>query len=128
MDISATSETIKKFLQETIQSLGHSAEATLSTSDGEVLASTIKNDEKSSRQSAMATALISLSESFSEEVIGEKTKESCLSSGRGHAVIVRLHVNDIPYLLCISCDHSNNLASLLRMARDTVTKIQTSFG
>ncbi|EDY85955.1 hypothetical protein GP5015_508 [gamma proteobacterium HTCC5015] len=128
MDTSATPTTIKKYLQETIEPLGHSATATLSTSDGEVFATTVKDDEKSARQSAMATALISLSESFSEEVIGEKTNESCLSAGKGHAVIVRLHMDSIPYLLCVSCDHSNNLASLLRMARDMVIKIQDSFG
>lgn len=128
MEVEGSFGAIGQFLEKTLQPLGYGAHATLASSDGEVVATTLSDEEKAARQSAMASALISLSESFSEEVIGEKTRDSCLSCDAGHAVIVRLKIDNSPLLLCLSCDKSNNLASLMRMARDMVNKIQESFG
>lgn len=96
----------------------------LSMADGKVLASSLDNEQKASRHSAMSSALLALSESFSKEVLGEQNQELTISCETGHAVIVRIKQNEHAMMLCLTCSLDANLAQLLRLARDTATKIK----
>lgn len=113
----------EELMSKLTENFGASASATLATADGEVIASTIKDEEKIARRAAMASALISLSESFSEEVLGAKNKEISTSCERGNVMVLRLNTSGHSYLLSVSCDQSENLASVLRGSRDLGKKL-----
>lgn len=115
---------VHDYLSRQASKLGGDIDFLLSMADGKVICSSITNPQKSSRQSAMSSALLALSESFSKEALGEENKELTISCNTGHAVIIRTNENNQVILLCLTSSDKTNLALLLRLARDTASKIK----
>lgn len=120
----ATMQSINEYLSKQAEKLEIDLNFLLSMADGKVLASSLNDEQKASRHSAMSSALLALSESFSKEVMGQENRELTISCETGHAVIVRVTQNKHAMMLCLTCSLDANLAQLLRLARDTAIKIK----
>lgn len=117
-------QSVNAYLSDQAKKLGTDIDFLISMADGRVISSSLSDAQKTSRQSAMSSALLALSESFSKEVLGEENQELTISCGTGNAVITRIKQNDQVLLLCLTCSAETNLAMLLRLARDTALKIR----
>jgi predicted regulator of Ras-like GTPase activity (Roadblock/LC7/MglB family) len=105
--------------------LGQAGKIILATADGQPVITTTMSEETASRHSALSCALLSLSESFSQEALGISNNEISVSSEGGHAALLRLQLRDQLFLLCISTtDNSTNLAMVIHLARETGRKLQ----
>lgn len=126
---SVTFETVDQvatFLKQQNEQLGSRAHTLLASSDGTLIAASDMDAETGSRFSAMSSALLSLSETLCTEVLGSANDHASLSSGKGHIVLVRLILNQKPYLMMTSCPVDTNLASLMRHSRDVAVKLAES--
>lgn len=117
-------QSLNAYLSKQADKLGADINFFISLADGKLLSASASEPQKSARQSAMASALLALSESFSKESLGQENQELTISCSTGHAVIVRTTLNDQVALLCLTCSEKTNLAQLLRLARDTALKIK----
>ena len=117
---------VEQILTDVVKYLGGESTALIIAADGKLILSTSGNEEKSARQAAMAAALLSLNESYSQEVLGNKTKEICISAATGNAVVSRVVLGRLSVILALSSDSSVNMAMLLRAAKDSAAKIQSS--
>ena len=117
---------IGRYLSKKAESLEIDLSFLLSMADGKVLLSSLDDEQKSSRHSAMSSALLALSESFSKEVLGQQNQELTISCETGHAVIIRITQNKHAMMLCLTCSLDANLAQLLRLARDAAIKIKNA--
>ena len=111
------------FLNQQNDRLGNDALAILASSDGSLIASSRFDIDSDSRFSAMASALLSLSESLCNEVLGSANDHASFSTSKGHIALVRLTVQDSPYLMMFSCPAEINLAFLMRHSRDLASKL-----
>ena len=114
----------KKVFARAVDLLGPQTQLLLATADGMAVATHNDDEEPSARVAALSCALLSLSESFSGEVLGVTNNEISVSSDGGHAVLLRLALRGHPYLVCLSTkDHTTNLAIALRLTRDVGKKL-----
>lgn len=116
----------KKVFARAVDLLGPQTQLLLATADGMAVATHNDDEELSARFAALSCALLSLSESFSGEVLGVTNNEISVSSDGGHAVLLRLALRGHPYLVCLSTkDHTTNLATALRLTRDVGKKLSS---
>ncbi|TBW58467.1 hypothetical protein EZI54_03535 [Marinobacter halodurans] len=97
--------------------------ALLAAADGRLCVSTCENQEKASRQAALSSALLFLSQRFCQEVLGSPNGEIALSCIQGNVVMVRLELYGKPYQLCLASGEQSNLATVLHIARSLGKKI-----
>lgn len=115
--------TTRKLLLQRLALLEGQCEALLATADGHLAVGTAANEEKMARHAAISSALLALSQTFCEEVLGSQNDQASFSCADGNAVVVRLFLKGAPYQLCLSSGEQNNLATLMRAAQDMTTKI-----
>ncbi|TBW55425.1 hypothetical protein EZI54_11390 [Marinobacter halodurans] len=109
----------RKLMTRRLTVLDGESVALLATADGRLCVSTCESQEEAtSRQAAFSSALMSLSQRFCQEVLGSQNGEIALSCLKGNAVIVRLELGGKPYQLCVASGEQNNLATVIRIARD----------
>lgn len=111
------------FLNQQNDRLGNDTLAILASSDGSLVASSRFDVKSDSRFSAMASALLSLSETLCNEVLGSANDHTSFSTSKGHIALVRLTIQDSPYLMMFSCPADTNLAFLMRHSRDLASKL-----
>lgn len=115
---------VRAVMRQRLQRLGAGAYACLSTAEGQLAVTTLDDQDKGARYSALSSALLGLCETFCKEAIGESSGEACFSSGKGHAVLMRIELNGQLFQLCVVSSTGNNMASVLRETRDMGSSVK----
>ncbi|MEQ3635677.1 roadblock/LC7 domain-containing protein [Alcanivorax sp.] len=118
--ISSSSISIaESLLRQRIDDIFGPSVAIVCTPDGMIVASAANDPETNARHAALTSALFSLSNSFCAELLRSENKEISLTSEKGQAVIVVFFADKHPFFLCLTSSTKTNLATLLRLSKDT---------
>jgi predicted regulator of Ras-like GTPase activity (Roadblock/LC7/MglB family) len=116
---------IQGVMRQRLQRLGEGSYACLSTAEGQLVATTLDDQDRGARYSALSSALLGLCETFCKEAMGESSGEAFFSSGKGHAVLMCLELNGRFFQLCVVSSAGNNMATVLRETRDMGSSIKS---
>ena len=99
--------------------------AVVGTADGRAFAHASQPDRKieAPRIAAIATSLLALSESFSNEALRSRAQYNSIATQHGTIVVVRVPTRARAHVLCLWADQSENFAMTLRLALDSAARV-----
>ncbi len=99
--------------------------AVMAQVDGRAFAAAFRsgNDVEAPRIAAIASSLLGLSESFTNEALKAKARYNSIVTEQGCIVTVRVPSVHRAHVLCLWADDSETFAMILRAALDTAGKL-----
>lgn len=101
--------------------------ASVATVDGRSYAhsNAASHEANAQRTAAIMSSLMGLTESFSQESLGNKALYSSITTEFGSIVMVRIPSKAKLHTLCLCADATENLAMTIRCALDTAALMAT---
>ncbi len=101
--------------------------AVVGTADGRAFAHAAQPGQRleAARIAAIASSLLGLSESFSNEALGSRAHYNSIATARGTIVVVRVPTRAHGHVLCLWADQTENFAMTLRCALDGAEQVAT---
>jgi uncharacterized protein len=104
--------------------------ACVSTADGRLFAYAGEGTPRETgvRIAAMTSSMLALGETFAKEAFRGRCDYSVISTTMGSIIVIRIPTQRSSYILSISSDGSEVLATTLRVALDSADRISTIVG
>lgn len=99
--------------------------AVMASIDGHVKACAFSDGhaQEAARIAAIASSVLALSESFSQETLGGRVQFNSVATSQGNIVTVRIPSKNGNYALCVWADKADIFAMTLRFTLDTADKL-----
>jgi uncharacterized protein len=128
--LKAQRDVVQTHIEALVRRAGGLRFACVSTADGRLFAYSGEGTPREAgvRIAAMTSSMLALGETFAKEAFRGRCDYTVVSTTMGSIIVIRIPTQRSSYILSVSSDGSEVLASTLRVALDTADRISKIVG